>query len=106
MTAAEKREAIRLVEESELPARRTLQELQIPRTTFYRWYRRYRADGVDGLTPRPAVARRHWNRIPPPIRQRVVDLAVDAIESAKFLTEEQKRDIFHNNVARFLRRQP
>jgi transposase-like protein len=41
MTAAEKREAIRLVEESDLSVRRTLREVQIPRATFYRWYRRY-----------------------------------------------------------------
>lgn len=29
--------------------------------------------------------------------------AIDAIEQAPFLTEEQKRDIFYNNAARFLR---
>jgi len=32
-----------------------------------------------------------------------IGLAVDAIQSAKFLTEEQKRDILHDNAARFLR---
>ena len=32
-----------------------------------------------------------------------IDDAVEAIESAPFLTEEQKRDIFYNNAARFLR---
>lgn len=32
-----------------------------------------------------------------------IGLAIDAIESADFLTEEQKRDIFYNNAARFLR---
>jgi putative transposase len=31
---------------------------------------------MEGLTPRPAAARRYWNRIPPEIRQRVVDLAL------------------------------
>jgi predicted TIM-barrel fold metal-dependent hydrolase len=29
-------------------------------------------------------------------------MAIEGIESAKFLTEEQKRDIFYNNAARFL----
>jgi predicted TIM-barrel fold metal-dependent hydrolase len=29
--------------------------------------------------------------------------AVEAIESADFLTAEQRRDIFYNNAARFLR---
>ena len=80
MTAAEKREAIRLVEGSDLSVRRTLRELQIPRTTFYRWYRRYRAEGLDGLQLQPSAARRHWNRIPSAIRQRVVDLALAAPE--------------------------
>jgi len=32
-----------------------------------------------------------------------IGLAIDAIESAVFLTEEQKRDIFYNNAARFLK---
>jgi putative transposase len=36
--ASEKLEIIRLVEQSELPVRRTLEKLGIPRTTFYRWY--------------------------------------------------------------------
>lgn len=32
-----------------------------------------------------------------------IGLAIEAIESADFLSEEQKRDIFYNNAARFLR---
>lgn len=32
-----------------------------------------------------------------------ISMAVEAIESAGFLTEEQKRDIFYNNAVRFLR---
>ena len=33
----------------------------------------------------------------------VIELAIEGIESAAFLTQEQKRDIFYNNAARFLR---
>jgi uncharacterized protein len=32
-----------------------------------------------------------------------IGLAIEGIESAKFLTVEQKRDIFYNNAARFLK---
>ena len=32
-----------------------------------------------------------------------ITMAIESIESADFLTEEQKRDIFYNNAARFLR---
>ena len=30
-------------------------------------------------------------------------MAVESVESATFLTEEQKRDIFHDSAVRFLR---
>ena len=46
---AEKMEIIRLVETSELPAKQTLAELDVPRSTFYDWYRRYLEAGYDGL---------------------------------------------------------
>ena len=47
--AAEKLEIIRLVEHSSLPVRRTLEQLGIPRSTFYRWYDRYRSGQAEGL---------------------------------------------------------
>ena len=34
---------------------------------------------------------------------RTIDLAIETIDSASFLTDEQKRDIFYNNAVRFLR---
>ena len=45
--AAEKFEIIQLVERSHLPAKQTLDMLGVPRTTFYRWYERYRVEGQD-----------------------------------------------------------
>ena len=50
--ASEKLEIIRLVENSHLSARRTLQKLGIPRSTFNRWYDRFLAGGVDALEDR------------------------------------------------------
>ena len=47
--ASEKLEIIRLVEQSHLPARRTLETLGILRSTFYRWYDRYQAGGPEAL---------------------------------------------------------
>ncbi len=55
-TAAEKLETIRLVEGSDLSVRRTLEELQVPRSTFYRWCRAYEEEGYAGLGDRePAL---------------------------------------------------
>ena len=39
--ASEKLEIIRMVEQSILSARKTLDQIGVPRATFYRWYDRY-----------------------------------------------------------------
>ena len=75
--ASEKLEIIRQVEQSHLPAKRTLDMLGIPRTTFYRWYDRYLSLGAVGLEDRPSQPGRVWNRIPDKVRKQIVDLALD-----------------------------
>ena len=75
-TPAEKLETIRLVDGSDLSVRRSLEELQVPRSTFYRWYRAYEEDGYAGLEEKPPVRRRFWNRIPESERERVVEAAL------------------------------
>jgi len=75
--AAEKLEIIRLVEQSALPVRRTLEKIGIPRATFYRWYNLYRTGGPEALDDRHPRPDRVWNRIPDNVRQRIVDLALD-----------------------------
>jgi transposase-like protein len=47
--ASEKLEIIRLVEESALPVRRTLERIGIPHATFYRWYDLYQTGGPEAL---------------------------------------------------------
>src|SRR6202008_1361378 len=49
---SEKLEIIRLVEESTLPVRRTLEKIGIPHATFYRWYDRYQTGGPEALDDR------------------------------------------------------
>ena len=62
-SAAEKLEIIQLVEQSQLPQRRSLASLGIPRQTFYRWYDRYLTGGPEALADRPSRPDRVWNRI-------------------------------------------
>ena len=71
---------IRLVEQSHLPARRTLEKLGTPRSSFYRWYDQYQSGGPEGLADRPSRPDRVWNRIPEAIRSQIVDLALDQPE--------------------------
>ena len=78
--ASEKLEIIRLVERSHLPAKQTLDMLGIARTTFYRWYERFRLEGADALQDRASLPARIWNRIPDSVRERLITLALDRPE--------------------------
>jgi len=75
--ASEKLEIIRLVEQSSLPVRRTLEKIGIPRATFYRWYDLYQTGGPEALDDRHPKPDRVWNRIPDDVRERIVNLALD-----------------------------
>ncbi len=74
---AEKIEIIHLVEHSELPISRTLEELDVPRSTFYRWYQRYQDEGLDGVADHKPSAKQFWNRIPDIVRDQVVQFALE-----------------------------
>jgi len=93
--AAEKAEIIRLVEESHLPVRRTLEKLGIPRATFYRWYEAYQVGGPEALEDRPSRPSRVWNRLPDEVRDKVIALALDQPElsprelAVRFTDEER-----------------
>src|SRR5258705_5876609 len=79
-SASEKAEIIRLVEQSHLPAKRTLDKLGIPRATFYRWYDRYRDGGPEALADHRSRPDRIWNRIPDDVRRQIIDLALELPE--------------------------
>ena len=80
LPGSEKLEIIRLVEQSHLPARRTLEMLGIRPSTFYRWYDRYRAGGPEALEDKPSRPDRVWNRIPDDVRERIVAMALEVPE--------------------------
>jgi putative transposase len=107
-TPAEKMEIIRIVEESRLPVKRALQELDINRSTFYDWYRRYSVDGYEGLSNRRPTPRKFWNKIPVPIKEQLVDIALDYPEKsprelAWHITDSQGYYISESSVYRILK---
>ena len=80
LPGSEKLEIIRLVEQSHLPARRTLEMLGIRPSTFYRWYDRYQTGGPEALEDRPSRPSRVWNRIADDTRQQILALALEETE--------------------------
>ena len=73
---AEKAEIIHLVEHSDLSIRKTLQELDVSRSSFYRWYLRYQEDGYEGLADKDTIRKQFWNKIPESVRGQIVNLAL------------------------------
>jgi putative transposase len=59
---------------------KTLAKIGIPKSTFYSWYDRYAAGGLDALEDHRPKPRRVWNRIPDEVREKIVELALDEPE--------------------------
>ena len=76
MLSEHKLEVLRAVEASELPVREALAQLEIPRSTYYRWRYHFRRRGLAGLRDRPPGSRRVWNQILPQERDKVLETAL------------------------------
>jgi len=81
-TASEKYEIITLVKDSDLSVTMTLNQLNIPKSTFYDWYNRYLEEGFEGLYHRKNPDRQQWNQIPDKEREEVVAIALDKPEKS------------------------
>jgi len=105
---SEKMEIIRMVENSSLSAKKTLEEIGISRSTFYEWYKRYQEDGFEGLRSRNKSPRQVWNKIPEWERQRVVQVArtypeKSSREVACHITDNMNYFISESSVYRILK---
>jgi len=106
--ASEKLEIIRIVEQSHLPAKRTLDQLGILPGSFYRWVDRYQTGGVEALEDKPSKPSRVWNRIPYDIPRRIIGMALDEPElsprelAARF-TDTQNYFVSEASVYRMLK---
>jgi len=106
--ASEKLEIIRIVEQSHLPARRTLEQLGIPRRTFCRWYDRYLDGGPEVLADQPSEPSRVWNRIPAEVHDQIIELALEQSELsprelAVRFTDERQYFVSEATVYRLLK---
>jgi putative transposase len=105
---AEKMEIIRLVEGSPVSVRQTLSELNINRSTFYNWYKRYEQGGPDALEDQYRPPEQFWNEIPPWEKTRVVETALEHPEKsprelAWHITDKRGYYISESTVYRILK---
>lgn len=105
---SEKLEIIRIVEQSHLPAKRTLDQLGIARQTFYRWYDRYIEGGPEALEDRLSVPSRVWNRMPTDSHDQIIELALERSELsprelAVRFTDERRYFVSEATIYRLLK---
>lgn len=106
-SSSEKLEIIRLIESSELGVSRTLREIGINRSTFYKWYDDYQTNGVEGLKARKR-SKVQWNQIAEPVRKKIVELALDHTdrsprELACDMTDKHAYYVSESSVYRILK---
>ena len=104
----EKYEIIRMVEQSDLGVIRTLRELKVNKTTFYKWYKDYLEKGYDGLARKQSKLKTSWNTINPSDRDKVVEIALEkpelsSRELAWHITDTYRYYISESSVYRILK---
>ena len=76
-SATEKVEIIQLVQNSNLSVRQTLARLDIHKSTFYNWLKRYEENGMDGLEDKQPIPQSVWNKIAEEHCEAIIELALD-----------------------------
>ena len=75
--ASDKVEIIQLVQNSDLSVRQTLARLDIHKSTFYNWLKRYVENGTDGLEDKKPIPQAVWNKIAEEHCEAIIELALD-----------------------------
>lgn len=109
-SASDKVEIIKLVQDSSLSVRQTLDRLGIHKSTFYNWLKRYQEGGIDAMADRKPIPQAVWNKIAEDHRDAVIDLALEAPalsprELAVKYTDEKRYFISESSVYRLLKEQ-
>ena len=109
MGAGRKREVLELVRRSPLSKARTLEELGIPRSTYFRWQRRFRQQGEVGLVDRRPQPGTVWNRLKPQeeetiLREALRQPELSCRELACWITDHEGFSVSESSVYRLLKR--
>lgn len=109
-SGADKYEIIQLVENSTLSVRKTLDRLDIHKSTFYNWLKRFNDFGIDGLEDQKPIPQAVWNRIAEEHRDAVIELALEKPdlsprEIAVTYLDEKAYFISESSVYRLLKEQ-
>ena len=106
--ASQKTADLAKVARSQFPKRRMLRDLDVPKSTYYRWLRRQRHD--PGLEDRPGASTPPWNRLRPQEERSVLEAArempeLSSRQLAAWITDNLGFSVSESAVYRILRRE-
>ena len=108
MSTSQKTAVLARVAQSQLPKRRMLRDLGVPKSTYYRWLRRQQHH--QGLEDRPGASTPPWNRIRPQEARSILEAAREMSELssrqlAAWTTDNLGFAVSESTVYRILRRE-
>jgi len=108
MKTEHKLEVLRAVESCGFPKSQALQQLGIPKSTFYHWRRNFRRQGRRGLVDQKPNALRVWNRVLPREQNKIIEIARtfpewSSREIATHITDCQGFSVSESTVFRILK---
>ena len=97
-----------MVESFNLSVKKTLEEMDVPRSSFYSWYKRYLESGYEGLASGDKRRRQFWDAIPEWEKERVVEVAREYPEKSWrkigwHITDKEGYFISESSVYRILK---
>jgi len=106
----QKLEILRLVESSGVAIAQALKRLEVPESTYYRWKRRFRAEGFAGLQNRSPVKGIVWNALMQAERDKILELALlypewSPREVACYIVDNCGFTVSESTVYRLLKKQ-
>jgi transposase InsO family protein len=75
MSRFEKLNILRLVEGGSLKRSEALARLDVPESTYYRWKRKFKSNGVGGLEDKSCYKGRVWNQLLPEEQSKILEIA-------------------------------
>lgn len=109
MSRNEKMEFIRLIEGSDLNISVALGRFDVPRSTYYRWKRKLRTMGINGLQDNKPLLLMAWNSLTPEQVDKILEYATlypeySSREISLYITDNEGFSVSESTVYRVLKR--
>jgi len=110
MSKSRKLEILSAVDGSGLPISQALSKIDIPPSTFYRWKRKLRQHGLEGLQDKSSGHTRPWNTLLPEERKKVREIALlnpewSSREVALHISDTSGFTVSESSVFRILKKE-